>query len=141
MSKAKIYFLLCAVVIFFSASNKSYAQSGGSLYFCEDYKDAKEIGVSERFTTGWLTVMVRTDKPFGTEKVELLITQIADKNGNTISEKVIATVPFDIGADWNYAYFQDKSNLKFTSPGIYRVTLKDLKGIPFCSGEVEIISK
>lgn len=139
MSKAKIYLLLYTVVIFFCASGITYSQSGGSLYFCEDYKDAKEIGVSDKFTTGWLTVMVRTFKPFGTEKVELLITQIGDKNGNTISEKVIDTVPFDIGADWTYAYFQDKSNLKFTSPGIYRVTLKDLKGIPFCSGEVKII--
>lgn len=141
MSKAKIYLLLYAIVIFFFASGITYSQSGGSLYFCEDYKDAKEIGVSDRFTTGWLTVMVRTFKPFGTQKVELLITQIADKNGNTISEKVIDTVPFDIGADWTYAYFQDKSNLKFNSPGTYRVTLKDLNGIPFCSGEVEIISK
>jgi hypothetical protein len=140
MSKTKLFLFSSFILFFYGIACDSFAQSGGSLYFCEDYVNSEEIGVSDRFTTGWLTVMVRTKKPFGATKVELLVTQIADKNGKPISEKIIDTIPFDVGADWDYAYFQDKSRLKFSSPGTYRVTLQDLKGIPYCSGEVEVVS-
>lgn len=115
--------------------------AGSTLYFCEDYKNGKEIGVSERFTTGWLTVMVRTDKPLGVGKVELRMTKVKDSNGDKISEKIIDTVPFDVQADWDYTYFQDKSRLKFTSPGTYKVTMQKVDGTPICSGEVEVTSK
>ena len=141
MSKTKLILLSIFAVLFCSLSTDAFAQSGGSLYFCEDYVNSEEIGVSDRFTTGWLTVMVRTDKPFGTGKVELQVTKIADSKGNTITEKIIDVIPFDVGAEWDYAYFQDKDRLKFTSPGTYKVTMQDLKGIPYCSGEVEVVSK
>ncbi|MBS1493847.1 MAG: hypothetical protein JST55_10060 [Bacteroidetes bacterium] len=112
--------------------------AGSKLYFCEDYKNGKEIGVSDRFTTGWLTVMVRTDKPLGVGKVELRMTKIKDADGDKISEKIIDTVPFDVQANWDYTYFQDKKRLKFTSPGTYKVTMQKIDGTPICSGEVEV---
>lgn len=115
--------------------------TGSKLYFCEDYKNGKEIGVSDRFTTGWLTVMVRTDKPLGVGKVELRMTKIKDAAGDKISEKIVDTVPFDVQADWDYTYFQDKSRLKFSSPGTYKVTMQKVDGTPICSGEVEVTSK
>jgi len=112
---------------------------GSKLYFCEDYKNGKEVGVSDRFSTGWLTVMVKTDKPLGVGKVELRMTKIKDADGDKISEKIVDTVPFDVQADWDYTYFQDKSRLKFTSPGTYKVTMQKVDGTPICSGEVEVI--
>lgn len=115
--------------------------TGNKLYFCEDYKNGKEIGVSERFTTGWLTVMVRTEKPIGVGKVELRLTKIKNSEGEKISEKIIDTVPFDIQSDWTYTYFQDKSRLKFSSPGTYKVTMQKVDGTPICSGEVEVTSR
>lgn len=115
--------------------------SGNRLYFCEDYKNGKEIGVSDRFSTGWLTVMVRTDKPLGVGKVELRMTKIKNADGEKISEKIVDTVPFDVQADWDYTYFQDKSRLKFTSPGTYKVTMQKVDGTPICSGEVEVTSR
>jgi hypothetical protein len=122
-------------------SSGKETSSGNELYFCEDYKNGKEIGVSERFTPGWLTVMVRTDKPLGVGKVELRMAKIKDADGNKISEKIVDTVPFDVQADWDYTYFQDKSRLKFTSPGTYKVTMQKVDGTPICSGEVEVTSK
>ncbi len=122
-------------------AGKEETSSGNSLYFCEDYKNGKEIGVSERFTPGGLTVMVRTDKPLGVGKVELRMAKIKDEDGNKISEKIIDTVPFDVQANWDYTYFQDKSRLKFSSPGTYKVTMQKIDGTPICSGEVEVIPR
>lgn len=115
----------------------------GKLYFCEQYKNGQEIGVSKRFTPGWLTVMVDL-RPAGTTlgvgKVELRLTKIKDASGSSISEKIIKTIPFDVQADWDYTYFTDKTNLKFTSPGTYRVTCQKKDGTPIVSGEVEVVS-
>ena len=55
--------------------------SDAKLYFCEDYKNGEEINVSERFTPGWLTVMLDlrpTGKKLGVFKVELMLTKIKD---------------------------------------------------------------
>ncbi|CAF3772397.1 unnamed protein product [Rotaria sp. Silwood1] len=124
-----------------TTSSKDESSDGSKLYFCEDYKNGKEIGVSDRFSTGWLTVMVKTDKPLGVGKVELRMTKVKDSSGNKISEKIVDTVPFDVQADWDYTYFQDKSRLKFSSPGTYKVTMQKVDGTPICSGEVEVTSK
>ncbi len=122
-------------------SDKSEGKA--KLYFCEQYKNGEEVGVSKRFTPGWLTVMVDT-RPAGTTlgvgKVELRLTKIKDASGSTISEKIIKTIPFDVQADWDYTYFTDKDNLKFSSPGTYRVTCQKKDGTPIVSGEVEIVS-
>lgn len=116
----------------------------GKLYFCEDYVGGKEINVSEVFTPGWLTVMVDlrpAGKKIGVGKVELRLTKIKDEYGERISERIINTIPFEVQPDWDYTYFQDRKNLKFTSPGYYKVTLQKVDGTPIVSGEVKVISK
>ena len=115
--------------------------AGGSLYFCEDYVGGEEIGVSERFTTGWLTVMVKTDEPLGVGKVELRLSKIKDASGNSISEQIIDDIPFNVQPDWDYTFFQDKKNLTFKTPGTYKATLLKPDGSPIVSGEVEITSR
>ncbi len=121
-------------------SNQKEGQA--KLYFCEQYKNGEEIGVSSRFTPGWLTVMVDT-RPAGTKlgtgKVELRLSKIKDGAGKSISEKILKTVPFDVQADWDYTYFTDKNDLKFDSPGTYRVVCQKKDGTPIASGEVEVV--
>jgi hypothetical protein len=118
-------------------TKKETTSTGGRLYFCEDYIDGEEIGVSERFTPGWLTVMVKTDEPLGVGKVELRIVRIR-KDG---TEKIMDTVPFDVQADWDYTYFQDKKRIAFKSPGDYKVTLQKVDGSPIVSGEVTVVPR
>jgi hypothetical protein len=112
------------------------------LYFCEQYKNGEEVGVSARFTPGWLTVMLDT-RPAGTKlgtgKVELKLSKIKNAAGDEISEKIIRTVPFDVQADWDYTYFTDKKNLKFDAPGTYRVVCQKKDGTPIATGEVEVV--
>lgn len=124
--------------------SKKETKSEGKLYFCEQYRNGEEVGVSKRFTTGWLTVMVDlrpAGKTFGTGKVDLRISKIKDEDGREISEKIIKTVPFSVQADWDYTYFEDHDNIKFKTPGTYRVVCQKVDGTPIVSGEVEIISR
>lgn len=113
------------------------------LYFCERYdKDEGEIGVSSRFSTGYLTVMVDTrptGKTIGTGKVEIVISKIKDASGNSITEKIIKTIPFDVTPSMNYIYFESKKDLKFTSPGTYKVVCQKKDGTPVAEGEIEIV--
>ena len=116
----------------------------GKLYFCEQYKNGEEIGVSKRFTPGWLTVMIDlrpVGKTLGTGKVELKLSKIKDEDGKEISEKIIKTVPFSVQADWDYTYFEDHDNLKFKTPGTYKVVCQKVDGTPIVSGEVDVVPK
>lgn len=109
-------------------------KSGNRLYFCEEYRNGKEIGVSDVFTIpsggGYLTVMIKLDEPIGVGKVDL---RISKKTGGT--EKIIETIPFDVQPDWDYIHFDE---VTFRSAGSHRVTLMKADGTPICSGDIEI---
>lgn len=113
---------------------ESSSVSGGSLYFVEEYRDGKEIGKSDVFTIpsggGYLTVMIKLDKPIGVGKVDL---RISKKTGGT--EKIIETIPFDVQPDWDYIHFDE---VTFRQSGAHRVTMLKPDGTPVASGDVEI---
>ncbi len=138
----KIFLFALSGIIFLLLFNGCGKKS--SLYFCEDYVDGKEIGVSNRFTPGYLTVMVDLrpeNRKVGVDDVDLILTQIKDENGDEIAEKEIDIIPFTVRAEWDYLYFQDKERLGFKLPGTYRVTLADKNGKKIASGEVEVVKK
>ncbi len=142
----KLYFLTTLLVLLFLSgiASNAKAQNGPELYFCEQYKDGEEIGVSSRFTPGWLTVMIDlrlSNRTFGTGKVKLQLSKIKNEYGNEIPEIIVDTVPFEVQPEWDYTYFTDKSNLKFSEPGTYRVICQKVDGTPIVSGEVEIVPK
>ncbi len=125
-----------------TTTDNSSSSGDAKLYFVEDYKDGKEINKSEKFSPGWLTVMVDlrpTGKKIGVGKVELRIVKVRDEDGNKISEKIVDTVPFDVQADWDYTFFKDKDKISFKTPGTYKVTMQKVDGTPICSGEVEVV--
>lgn len=113
------------------------------LYFCEEYDPVEgEIGNSDRFSTGWLTVMLdlrKSGKKIGVKDVEIRISKIKDASGKKISEKIMKTIKFTVEPDFEYIYFTDKKNLKFDTPGTYKVTLMDKKGNLIAKGEVDIV--
>ena len=115
---------------------------GAKLYFCERYdQEEGEIGVSDKFSPGYLTVMVDlrpSKKKIGMSEVKIKLTKIKDADGKPISEKDIRTVPFTVQSSFDYIFFENKKDLKFTSPGTYRATLLDKKGNYLVSGEVEV---
>lgn len=113
---------------------ESTTTSGNRLYFCEEYTNGKEVGVSDLFTIpsagGYLTVMIKLEKPIGVGKVDL---RISKKTGGT--EKIVETIPFDVQPDWDYIHFDE---VTFHEAGMHKVTLMKPDGTPVASGEVEI---
>ena len=115
-------------------TKKEETRSGNKLYFCEEYKNGKEIGVSDVFNIstrgGYLTVMIKLDDPIGVGKVDL---RISKKTGST--EKIIETIPFDVQPDWDYIHFDE---ITFKTAGDYKVTLLKPDGTPIASGDIKI---
>ena len=128
----KVFYILSALILF---AGPLFSQK---LYFCEEYKDGKEIGVSKTFTItpegGYFTCMVdlrETGKTVGMGKIDLVI---VDRSYG--GYKVVATEKFDVQPDWDYIFF-DKFHT-FYSPGVYKVTALTPDGEKIASGEVTI---
>jgi hypothetical protein len=59
--KKSLAFFFVLFALFLGVNQNIIAQNEPVLYFCEKYGNDGEIGVSDRFTTGYLTVMVKCD--------------------------------------------------------------------------------
>jgi len=122
------------ILILFFYFQPSHSEGKDSLYFCEDYKDGKEIGLSSVFNIpaggGRLTVMVRLADPIGTNSVNLEIYKV--KGGD---EELVEKDPWDIDKTWDYIYF---SYVAFKNPGYYRVACSHKNGLEIVSGYITI---
>jgi len=140
MFRKKLPAVISSVLILFAflaAADSVTAQSlkNDSLYFCEEYKDSKEIGNSTEFYLpekgGTITVMLRTVKAIGVVSVSLLV----EKDVAGMREKISAE-PFDIQANWDYIFFAD---VFFPEPGKYKVSAVKKNGDVIASGYVRML--
>lgn len=140
--KNKFLFLFAFVVLFFPGLlNTVLAQNEPVLYFCEKY-DSKngEVGVSDRFTTGYLTVMVKSDHALDLKDVHIQFDKLNDRSKKFEFYKKFA---YSIDPNMSYVFFakNSDSDLKFEEPGFYRVFLLDDNAKTVASALIEIISK
>jgi hypothetical protein len=123
----------------FGMNQNSYAQSGPVLYFCEKY-DATlgEIGISDRFTTGYLTVMVKCNYALGLDDVTI---QFDKWNPSEKKFEFYKDFKYNVEPDMKYIYFakNSESDMQFDTPGIYRVFLLDCSRSTVASALIEII--
>ncbi len=138
MKKAKFLFALLAVVFVFAFKANSYAQQYPVLYFCEQYGSNGEVGVSDRFTAGYLTVMVKADGPLGLRDCAIQLDKYSCSTGSFSYYKKFK---YSVDPDMKYVYFEknEESDMNFADPGIYRVFLLDHNDRTVASGLVEII--
>jgi hypothetical protein len=130
---------LLVVVIFFVLIKLSFAQSEPVLYFCEKYDSKKgEINVSDRFTKGSVTVVVKCDYPLGLENVTI---QYEKYNPETDKFEFYKNFSFIIRPEMKYVYFKrnSESDMSFDEPGFYRVFLLDDSGETVASSLIEIV--
>ena len=136
----KKFTLLFAIVMLFCViglRTNSYAQNGPVLYFCEKYGDNGEESISDRFTVGFLTVMVKCDYALGLTSVSI---ELDKYNCNTGSFDFYNKSDYSITADMKYIYFEGTTKkINFKDPGIYRVFLLDAIGKTITSSLIEII--
>ena len=134
--------LLFAVLfaLFFGVKSNVYAQTEPVMYFCEKYGNDGEVGVSDRFTTGYLTVMVKCDHALDLKDCSI---QFDKFNFRTRDFEYYKKFSYTVEPDMKYIYFtkNDESDMKFEDPGFYRVFLLDDNDRTVASALIEIISK
>ena len=138
MKNLKQFLMLSAFAILFLWNSDAQAQRYPVLYFCENYGANGESGVSDRFTTGYITVMVKADDAIGLRDCSI---QLDKYNCSSSTFEYYKKFNFAVEPSMKYIYFQrnDESDMNFDTPGIYRVFLLDQNGRTVTSGLVEII--
>jgi hypothetical protein len=133
-----ILYLLCFLFAGFQVS--TLAQTEPVLYFCEKYGRNGEVGVSDRFTTGYLTVMVKCNDPLNLEDVSIQFDKYNSRNGKFEYYKKFY---YTVDPDMDYIFFakNDESDLKFEETGFYRVFLLDENDKTVASALIEIIPR
>jgi hypothetical protein len=134
---------LLPVLLFLALSgiqSKCYAQSEPVLYFCEKYGDDGEVGVSDRFTTGYLTVVVKSSTALGLTNCHI---QLDLYNESSKKFEFYKKFDYKIDEDMKYVFFakNEDSDMSFEKPGFYRVFLLDKKDKTVASALVQIIEK
>jgi hypothetical protein len=134
---------LLPVFLFLALSgiqSKCYAQSEPVLYFCEKYGDDGEVGVSDRFTTGYLTVVVKSSTTLGLTNCHI---QLDLYNESSRKFEFYKKFDYKIDEDMKYVFFakNEDSDMSFEKPGFYRVFLLDKKDKTVASALVQIIEK
>jgi len=130
---------LTMFLAFFATSSKTFAQAEPVMYFCEKYdSDLGEVGVSDRFTKGYITVMVKCDDPLRLRDVSI---QYDKYNFRTGAFDYYKKFDFTVDRDMKYIFFSrnDESDMEFNDPGFYRVFLLDSNDKTVASAIIEII--
>ena len=131
--------LFTMFLAFFAMNSNTPAQSEPAMYFCERYdSDDGEIGVSDRFTKGYITVMVKCDHALKLDDVSI---QYDQYNTRTKEFEYYKKFSFTVERDMKYIFFErnDDSDMEFEEPGFYRVFLLDEDGETVASALIEII--
>ncbi len=138
MKRIHLFLVFTLLFSFFAMHSTVFAQNEPIMYFCEKYGRNGEVGVSDRFTTGYLTVMVKSDYALGLEDVAIQLDKYNFRKGEFEYYKKFY---YTIDADMKYVFFSknDESDLDFEDPGIYRVFLLDDRDRTESSALIEII--
>ena len=124
---------------FFAISPRTFAQAEPVMYFCEKYdSDLGEVGVSDRFTKGYITVMVKCDDPLRLRDVSV---QYDKYNFRTGEFEYYKKFDFTVDRDMKYIFFSrnDSSDMEFNEAGFYKVFLLDANDKTVASALIEII--
>ena len=138
MYKIRIFLGLLAIVVIAGFTSKVQAQNGPVMYFCERYSSAGEESISDRFYTGYLTVMVKCDYALGLKDCYI---QFDKYNSRTGSFDYYKRFSYVVSPSMKYIYFEKNStsDMSFDETGIYRVFLLDENKKTITSALIEII--
>jgi hypothetical protein len=138
MQYFKLFSIFCVSLMIFGLVSKSQAQSSPVLYFCESYGSNGELNISDRFNTGYLTVMVKCDHEIGLSDVTIQYDKYDMRTGKFGYYKKFN---FTVSPSMKYIYFEKSSqnDMSFDSPGFYRVFMLDSSGRTVTSSLIEII--
>ena len=108
-------------------------QSGDIMYFAERADGKREYGLSDRFTTGSLSVICKLIKPPSEKHI---FVQLDKYNMEAYTFNYYQKYEFWQDPNRTYLYF---NNIVFNSPGIYRVFLLNEANNTITSALVDIV--
>lgn len=138
MKRFHLFFAFVLLFSFFAMHSTVFAQEEPVMYFCEKYGRNGEVGVSDRFTTGYLTVIVKSDYALRLDDVAI---QLDKYNFRTSEFEFYKKFYYNIELEMKYVFFEknDESDMEFEDPGFYRVFLLDDRDRTVASAIIEII--
>ena len=136
------FFVFVFGVFFFilAANVTIHAQAEPVLQLCVEYGDDGEESISDVFTTGYLTVVVKSDTKLGLEDVHI---QFDKYNFKKDKWEFYKKFDYTIQPSHKYVYFSrnDDSDMSFDETGFFRVYLLDDDDKVVASTIVKIIEK
>lgn len=140
MKNKNLFSFFFFLVLFLALRAEIFAQETPVMYFCEKYGKNGEVGISDRFTTGYLTVVVKCDYAMKLNNVSI---QFDKYNARKDIFEYYKKFYYTLKPDMKYVYFSknDESDMSFDEPGFYRVFLLDEDDETVTSAIVEIIDK
>jgi len=138
MKRFQMFFTFALLLSFFALESTVFAQNEPVMFFCEKYGRNGEVGISDRFTTGYLTVMVKADYALGLDDVSI---QFDKYNYRTGDFEYYEKFDYSVDPDMKYMFFtkNEDSDMNFREAGIYRVFLLDERDRTVASALIEII--
>ena len=138
MKNSRFLSILFFLFLFIGLKSEVFAQESPVMYFCEKYGKNGEVGISDRFTTGFITVVVKSDYKLNLRNVNV---EFDKYNYKKDAFEFYKKFDFTLEPDMKYVYFSknDESDMSFDEQGFYRVFLLDEEGKTVASALVEII--
>ncbi len=131
----KKYGLFLFVLFSLAANVSGQNLTGDTIYFCREYKNGTEVGLTNTFGIGpggdSITVMVRTKGPIKEKRVSIVVEKV-ESDGFVTS----GTHKFDVEPKWNYIFF---AGINFPSEGYYKVRLLREDGSEVASNYVTMV--
>jgi hypothetical protein len=140
MKNTRFLSTLFFLFLFIGLKAEVFAQEDPVMYFCEKYGKNGEVGISDRFTTGYLTVVVKSGSKMNLESVHI---QLDKYNFKKDKFEYYKKFDYTLEKDMKYVYFSknDDSDMNFEEAGFYRVFLLNEDDETVASAIVEIIEK
>ena len=121
-------FSLCFFLIVFALLG---CKSERGISFCEGISpDGEKINCGKKFTTGDLTAIVESDKPFETDKINIAILELKKYRNEKVQSLSVAVKPEESIA---------RINLSFYNEGQYKVQAFDKEKKTIAEAEIVII--
>ncbi len=137
MKRFQLFFAFALLLSFFASESTVFAQNEPVMYFCDKFGRNGAVGISDRRTTGYLTVVVKSDYVMGLDDVAIQFDKYNCRKGEfEYYEKFYYSV--DPVMKLISLEKNEKSDMKFKDPGIYRVLLLDDRDKTVASALIEI---
>ena len=131
----KIKYIPVIYLLVISANIFCQAAKPDTIYFCREYKNGDEVGLSNTFGIApggdSITVMVKTNGPIKQSHVKVIVERY--ESGNYI---LAGTHKFDIDPSWDYIFF---AGINFWKEGYYKVNLLKEDGSVIISNYVTMV--